>query len=98
MSVVTRFPPPPTGYLHIGGVRTALFNWLYARHHGGTFVLRIEDTEAARSRGERVLGIQDTLRRLSLDLDEGPFLQRDRLDLSAAAAGRLLQSGRAYEC
>jgi glutamyl-tRNA synthetase len=93
-----RFAPAPTGFLHVGGVRTALFNWLYARHHGGTFVLRIEDTDAARSRGEWILGIQDTLRWLGLDWDEGPFLQSDRLDLYAAAAGRLLQSGRAYEC
>src|SRR3954452_12651527 len=96
--VRVRFAPSPTGYLHTGGVRTALFNWLYARHHGGTFVLRIEDTDAARSRGEWILGIQDTLRWLGLDWDEGPFLQSDRLDLYAAAAGRLLQSGRAYEC
>jgi glutamyl-tRNA synthetase len=93
-----RFAPAPTGFLHVGGVRTALFNWLYARHHGGTFVLRIEDTDAARSRGEWILGIQDTLRWLGLDWDEGPFLQSDRLDLYAAAAGRLLKSGRAYEC
>jgi glutamyl-tRNA synthetase len=93
-----RFAPAPTGFLHVGGVRTALFNWLYARHHGGTFVLRIEDTDAARSRGEWILGIQDTLRWLGLDWDEGPFLQSDRLDLYAAAAGRLLQAGRAYEC
>jgi glutamyl-tRNA synthetase len=93
-----RFAPAPTGFLHVGGVRTALFNWLYARHHGGTFVLRIEDTDAARSRGEWILGIQDTLRWLGLDWDEGPFLQSDRLDLYAAAAGRLLRAGRAYEC
>ncbi len=93
-----RFAPAPTGFLHVGSVRTALFNWLYARHHAGTFVLRIEDTDAARSRGEWILGIQDTMRWLGLDWDEGPFLQSDRLDLYAAAAGRLLQGGRAYEC
>ena len=88
--VRVRFAPAPTGFLHVGGVRTALFNWLYARHHGGTFVLRIEDTDAARSRGEWIVGIQDTLRWLGLDWDEGPYLQSDRLDQYAAAAGRLL--------
>ncbi len=93
-----RFAPAPTGSLHVGGVRTALFNWLYARHHGGTFVLRIEDTDAARSRGEWILGIQDTMRWLGLDCDEGPYLQSDRLDQYAAAAGRLLAAGQAYEC
>ncbi len=96
--VRVRFAPAPTGFLHVGGVRTALFNWLYARHHGGTFVLRIEDTDALRSRGEWIVGIQDTLRWLGLDWDEGPYLQSDRLDRYAAAAGRLLQAGRAYEC
>jgi glutamyl-tRNA synthetase len=97
-SVRVRFAPAPTGSLHVGGVRTALFNWLYARHHGGTFVLRIEDTDAARSRGDWIVGIQDTLRWLGLDWDEGPYLQSDRLGRYAAAAGQLLQSGRAYEC
>jgi glutamyl-tRNA synthetase len=96
--VRVRFAPAPTGFLHVGGVRTALFNWLFARHHGGTYVLRIEDTDAARSRGEWIVGIQDTLRWLGLDWDEGPYLQGDRLDRYAAAAGRLLQAGRAYEC
>jgi glutamyl-tRNA synthetase len=93
-----RFAPAPTGFLHVGGARTALFNWLYARHHGGTYVLRIEDTDAERSRGEWIVGIQDTLRWLGLDWDEGPFLQSDRMDRYAAAAGRLLAAGRAYEC
>jgi glutamyl-tRNA synthetase len=93
-----RFAPAPTGFLHVGGARTALFNWLFARHHGGTFVLRIEDTDAERSRGEWIVGIQDTLRWLGLDWDEGPFLQSDRLDRYAAAAGRLLAAGDAYEC
>ncbi|MGZ4756504.1 MAG: glutamate--tRNA ligase, partial [Acidimicrobiia bacterium] len=96
--VRVRFAPAPTGFLHVGSSRTALFNWLFARHHGGTFVLRIEDTDAARSRGEWILGIQDTMRWLGLDWDEGPYLQSDRLDQYAAAAGRLLASGRAYEC
>jgi glutamyl-tRNA synthetase len=93
-----RFAPAPTGFLHVGGVRTALFNWLFARHHGGTFVLRIEDTDAERSRGEWIVGIQDALRWIGLDWDEGPYLQSDRLDRYAAAAGRLLAAGLAYEC
>lgn len=96
--VRVRFAPAPTGFLHVGGARTALFNWLFARHHGGTFVLRIEDTDAARSRGEWIVGIQETLQWLGLDWDEGPYLQGDRLDRYAAAAGRLLSEGRAYEC
>jgi glutamyl-tRNA synthetase len=79
-------------------VRTALYNWLYARHHGGTFVLRVEDTDAARSRGEWIVGIQETMRWLGLNWDQGPYLQSDRLDEYAAAAGRLLADGRAYEC
>ena len=98
LPVRVRFAPAPTGFLHVGSVRTALFNWLYARHHGGTFLLRVEDTDAARSRGEWILGIQDTMRWLGLDCDEGPYLQSDRLDQYAAAAGRLLRDGRAYEC
>jgi glutamyl-tRNA synthetase len=93
-----RFSPAPTGSLHIGGARTALFNWLHARHHGGVFVLRIEDTDVARSRAEWVVGIQDTLRWLGLDWDEGPFLQSDRFDLYLDAAARLLEQGDAYEC
>ena len=67
-----RFAPSPTGYLHVGGARTALFNWLYARRHGGTFVLRIEDTDVERSSGDMVTGILDGLRWLGLDWDEGP--------------------------
>ncbi len=93
-----RFAPAPTGSLHVGSARTALFNWLFARHRGGTFVLRIEDTDAARSRPEWIDGIQDSLRWLGLDWDEGPYLQSERLDLYAGAAERLLASGRAYEC
>ncbi|MDH3946527.1 MAG: glutamate--tRNA ligase family protein, partial [Chromatiales bacterium] len=73
MSVKTRFAPSPTGYLHIGGVRTALFNWLYARHHGGTYVLRIEDTDQERSTEEAIQVILDGLAWLQLDADEGPF-------------------------
>jgi glutamyl-tRNA synthetase len=96
--VKVRFSPAPTGSLHVGGARTALFNWLYARHHGATFVLRIEDTNVALSRTEWVLGIQDTLRWLGLDWDEGPFLQSERFPLYLDAADRLLEQGDAYEC
>jgi glutamyl-tRNA synthetase len=101
--VKVRFSPAPTGSLHIGGARTALFNWLFARHHaaagdGGVFVLRIEDTDVARSREEWVIGIQETLRWLGLDWDEGPFLQSERFALYIAAADRLLAQGDAYEC
>src|ERR1700730_2396407 len=101
--VRVRFSPAPTGSLHIGSARTALFNWLYARHHrasgtGGTFVLRIEDTDVARSREEWVVGIQDTLRWLGLDWDEGPVLQSSRFDVYREAAAGLLARGDAYEC
>ncbi len=78
MSVRVRFSPAPTGSLHVGSARTALFNWLFARHHGGTFILRIEDTDQARSREEWVVGIQETLRWLGLDWDEGAVLQSAR--------------------
>jgi len=93
-----RFSPAPTGSLHVGSARTALFNWLFARHHDGTFVLRIEDTDVARSRAEWVDGIQDVLRWLGLDWDEGPIRQSDRFDRYHAAADRLLADGHAYEC
>ena len=72
MAPRVRFAPSPTGYLHVGGARTALFNWLYARRHGGTFILRIEDTDAERSSDDMVTGILDGLRWLGLDWDEGP--------------------------
>lgn len=93
-----RFSPAPTGSLHVGSARTALFNWLFARHHGGTFCLRIEDTDRARSREEWVVGIQDTLRWLGLEWDEGPVLQSSRFQEYLAAADELLESGHAYEC
>ncbi|HEX4531446.1 MAG TPA: glutamate--tRNA ligase [Acidimicrobiia bacterium] len=93
-----RFSPAPTGSLHIGSARTALFNWLYARHHGGVFLLRIEDTDVARSRDEWVVGIQETLRWLGIDWDEGPILQSSRFPVYLAAADRLLAQGDAYEC
>jgi glutamyl-tRNA synthetase len=93
-----RFSPAPTGSLHVGGARTALFNWLFARHAAGTFILRIEDTDVARSRPEWIDGIQGTLAWLGLDWDEGPILQSTRFDRYHAAADRLLLEGRAYEC
>ncbi|MGE0862301.1 MAG: glutamate--tRNA ligase [Vicinamibacterales bacterium] len=100
-----RFAPSPTGYLHVGGARTALFNWLYARHHGGTFILRIEDTDVERSQAEMVTGILDGLRWLGIDWDEGPevggphapYYQSQRLDRYRAAAKALLDSGQAFE-
>ncbi len=101
MTVVTtrvRFSPAPTGFLHVGGARTALFNWLYARHTGGTFVLRIEDTDAAKSRDELIEGIERTMRWLGLDWDEGPLRQSGRKDLYRMAVVRLLESGHAYYC
>ncbi|MBV8982945.1 MAG: glutamate--tRNA ligase [Acidimicrobiia bacterium] len=91
-----RFAPSPTGFLHVGGARTALFNWLFARHTGGTFILRIEDTDTERTREEWVDGIQSTLRWLGLDWDEGPFRQSERAELYAEAAHKLVASGQAY--
>ena len=93
-----RFAPSPTGYLHVGGARTALFNWLYARHHGGTLILRIEDTDFERSTPEMVDGILDGLRWLGIEWDEGPYFQSERMELYRAAAQRLVESGHAYYC
>ena len=93
-----RFAPSPTGYLHVGGARTALFNWLFARHTGGTLILRIEDTDFERSSEAMVEGILDGMRWLGLNWDEGPFYQSQRLDLYRATAQRLLASGHAYHC
>ena len=93
-----RFAPSPTGYLHVGGARTALFNWLYARHFGGTLVLRIEDTDFERSTSEMVDGILEGLHWLGITWDDGPFFQSQRMDLYRAAAARLLASGHAYYC
>ena len=93
-----RFAPSPTGYLHVGGARTALFNWLFARHHGGTFILRVEDTDVERNRPELVDGILVALRWLGLDWDEGPYYQSQRLELYRAAAEKLVASGAAYFC
>jgi glutamyl-tRNA synthetase len=93
-----RFAPSPTGYLHVGGARTALFNWLFARHEGGTLLLRIEDTDVERNRPELVDGILEGLKWLGIEWDEGPFFQSQRLPLYLAAAKRLLASGAAFEC
>ena len=106
MSLRVRFAPSPTGYLHVGGARTALFNWLLARRHGGVFVLRIEDTDAERSSWEMVTGIVEGLRWLGLDWDEGPdvggphapYFQSQRLEKYRGHAHSLVQGGRAYYC
>ena len=96
--VRTRFAPSPTGYLHIGGARTALFSYLYARHHGGRFLLRIEDTDRERSTQESIQAILDAMTWLGLEWDEGPFFQSQRSDLYREHAERLLTEGQAYRC
>jgi glutamyl-tRNA synthetase len=101
-----RFAPSPTGFLHVGGARTALFNWLFARRHGGVFILRIEDTDVERSSADMVTGILDGLRWLGLEWDEGPhvggphapYFQTERLEQYRAAADRLIADGHAYYC
>jgi glutamyl-tRNA synthetase len=93
-----RFAPSPTGYLHVGGARTALFNWLFARHFAGTLILRIEDTDLERSTPEMVEGILQGMRWLGLDWDEGPYYQTQRVNLYFAATDRLIESGAAYYC
>jgi glutamyl-tRNA synthetase len=93
-----RFAPSPTGYLHVGGARTALFNWLFARHFGGTFILRIEDTDFERSSEEMVTGILEGMSWIGLEWDEGPFYQSKRLPLYQQTAEKLLASGHAYYC
>ena len=98
MPIKTRFAPSPTGYLHVGGARTALFNWLLARRHGGVFVLRIEDTDRARSTDESVRAIFDGLAWLSLDYDEQPVFQTQRLDRYGEVIAQLLDAGWAYRC
>jgi glutamyl-tRNA synthetase len=97
-SVRVRFAPSPTGYLHVGGARTALFNWLYARKLQGAFILRIEDTDVERSSEDMSRGILEALTWLDLNWDEGPFYQSRRLDLYRTAAERLVESGHAYFC
>ena len=93
-----RFAPSPTGYLHIGGVRTALYNWILARQHGGTMVLRIEDTDLDRSTDKAIQWILDGLTWLGLDWDEGPYRQTERFDLYNEHIDRLLDEGKAYRC
>ncbi len=96
--VRVRFPPSPTGYLHIGGARTAIYNWLFARKHGGKLVLRIEDTDAERSTQESIQGILDGLEWLGVTWDEGPYFQSEYAAEHMAAAQRLLADGNAYKC
>src|SRR5215475_8283305 len=98
MTVVTRFAPSPTGLLHVGGVRTALFSWLYARHRGGKFILRVEDTDRERSTEEAVRVILDGMAWLGLDADEGPYYQTQRFDRYRAVLEQMLAAGTAYRC
>ena len=97
-TVRVRFAPSPTGYLHIGGVRTALFNWLFARHHKGKFILRIEDTDLSRSTDESIKQIIEGLKWLGIDWDEGPYRQTERRDIYLEHIERLLKEGKAYQC
>jgi glutamyl-tRNA synthetase len=97
-SVRTRFAPSPTGYLHIGGARTALFNYLFARHHGGKFILRIEDTDRERSTPEAIEAILDSMKWLGLEWDEGPFYQTERYPLYKEKIQQLLTESKAYRC
>ncbi len=98
MSVVTRFPPSPTGYLHVGGARTALYNWLYARQQGGRMILRIEDTDRERSTPESVQAILDGMAWLGLDYDEGPHYQTARFPRYREVVAQMLDAGTAYRC
>jgi glutamyl-tRNA synthetase len=98
MTVRTRFAPSPTGFLHIGGARTALFSWAYAKKHGGEFILRIEDTDVARSTPEAVQAILDGMQWLGLDYDQGPFYQMQRMDRYKVVIQSMLAAGSAYYC
>ena len=98
VAVKVRFAPSPTGFLHIGGVRTALFNWLFAKNHGGKFVLRIEDTDLSRSTEESIEEILESMRWLGLDWDEGPFRQTERQKIYSQKVEQLLSAGKAYHC
>jgi glutamyl-tRNA synthetase len=98
MTVRTRFAPSPTGYLHLGGARTALYSWAYARHFGGTFILRIEDTDLERSTPEAVQAILDGMKWLGLEHDEGPFYQMQRMERYREVVGQMLAAGTAYLC
>lgn len=96
--IITRFPPSPTGYLHLGGARTAIFNWLYARHTKGRFVLRIEDTDTKRSTTESTDAIFEALEWLGIDYDEGPYFQSERYDIYEKYVAQLIDAGHAYYC
>ncbi len=98
MSVIVRFAPSPTGYLHIGGARTALFNWLFARHHGGKFLLRIEDTDRQRSIPAAITAIIEGLKWFGLDWDDEIVMQSARLDRHAAVVAEMMARGTAYRC
>ena len=98
MAIRTRFAPSPTGYLHIGGARTALFSWAYARKHGGVFILRIEDTDVERSTPEAVQAILDGMAWLKLDYDEGPYYQMRSMDRYKTVIRQMLDEGTAYYC
>src|SRR5947209_1600220 len=98
MTVVTRFAPSPTGLLHVGGVRTALFSWLYARRNAGNFILRVEDTDRERSTDEAVRVILDGMAWLGLDADEGPYFQSRRFDRYREVLRGMLEAGTAYHC
>ena len=98
MTIRTRYAPSPTGYSHLGNIRTALFAWAYARHHGGKFILRVEDTDQERSTDAAVEVILDAMTWLGLDYDEGPFYQMQRMPLYKAALARLMDEGKAYHC
>ena len=98
MSVVTRFAPSPTGYLHVGGARTALYSWLYAKSQGGEFVLRIEDTDIERSTEQAKQAILDGMQWLGLSWDKGPYLQTERFDRYKELVQKLLNEGKAYKC
>jgi len=97
-NIRTRFPPSPTGYLHIGGARTALFNWLYARHTGGEFILRIEDTDVERSTRQSADAIIESLKWMEINWDEGPYYQSDRLKIYHQYVQTLMEAGHAYYC
>ena len=98
MKIKTRFAPSPTGYLHVGGARTALYSWLFARNHGGEFVLRIEDTDLERSTQQAIDAIMDGMNWLNLDWDEGPYYQTKRFDRYNAVIDEMLEAGTAYKC
>src|SRR5512146_2199461 len=96
--VRVRFAPSPTGHLHIGGARTALFNWLFGRHEGGTFILRIEDTDRSRSTDDSIEAIIEGMNLLDLDWDEGPFRQAERFEVYRSYVESLVREGKAYKC